>query len=269
MIINKPVSSLRVYERYFLLSLQESAVVASSCYSAVDLCGLSGCCRKRRKRNRRRGKRGGVLVEQRRAHAFAAGPAGHVGSLMDVIDSSCTSSCQQDASGICAFTHGGSSRLLLFTVPTKLVWVDHFQHHTVSKSLTWPPRLVFAQIRRTVYHIFDVDIRSKPEFDSEFVRRQQSLEVRYKTQRQRFASCGIFDKDCNPEEAERGISETTLRLFVIRKEGAGAEDEPEDVGVVIEGVQRLQPLMSVSFGLVMRFGLIYALKLPSESQIHV
>ncbi|XP_016430365.1 uncharacterized protein LOC107757411 [Sinocyclocheilus rhinocerous] len=68
-------------------------------------------------------------------------------------------------------------------------------------------------------------------------------------------------QDCNPEEAERGISETTLGLFVIRKEGAGAEDEPGDVGVVIEGVKLLQHLKSISFGLVMLFGLIYALNL--------
>lgn len=48
---------------------------------------------------------------------------------------------------------------------------------------------------------------------------------------------------------------------MIRKEGVGAEDEPEDVGVVIEGVQLLHHLKSVSFGLVMLFGLIYALNL--------
>lgn len=48
---------------------------------------------------------------------------------------------------------------------------------------------------------------------------------------------------------------------MIRKEGAVAEEEPEDVGVVIEGVQLLQNLKSVTFGLVMLFGLIYALNL--------
>ncbi len=57
------------------------------------------------------------------------------------------------------------------------------------------------------------------------------------------------------------MSETTLGLFVIRKEGAGAEDEPVDVRVVIEGVKLLHHLKSISFGLVMLFGLIYALNL--------
>jgi hypothetical protein len=42
---------------------------------------------------------------------------------------------------------------------------------------------------------------------------------------------------------------------VIRKKGVGAEEEPEDVGVVI------QHLKSVSFGLVMLFRLIHALNL--------
>ncbi|KAK9979866.1 hypothetical protein ABG768_013274, partial [Culter alburnus] len=67
--------------------------------------------------------------------------------------------------------------------------------------------------------------------------------------------------DCNPEEAENGISETTLGLFVIHKEGAGAEDEPGDAGIVIEGAKLIQHLKSISFGLVMLFGLIYALNL--------
>lgn len=47
---------------------------------------------------------------------------------------------------------------------------------------------------------------------------------------------------------------------MIRKEGAGAEEEPSDVGVVIEGVT-LENLKSISFGLVILFGLIYALNL--------
>ncbi|XP_073803642.1 uncharacterized protein [Danio rerio] len=68
-------------------------------------------------------------------------------------------------------------------------------------------------------------------------------------------------EDSNPKEAEARISETTLGLFVIRKEGAGAEEEPSDVGVVIEGVTLLENLKSISFGLVILFGLIYALNL--------
>ncbi len=58
------------------------------------------------------------------------------------------------------------------------------------------------------------------------------------------------------------MSETTLGLFVIRKDGAGAEDEPVDVGVV------LHHLKSISFGLVMLFGLIYALNLSYSQSLN-
>lgn len=112
----QPVNSPRVYERDFLLSLRESAVVVSSCYSgentfcdspfiaraAVDLCALSDCCRKRRKRNRRRGKRGGLSVRRRRASALAAGPDRLVGLSADHINSARASSCQQDINSSCA-----------------------------------------------------------------------------------------------------------------------------------------------------------------------
>ncbi|ROI42828.1 hypothetical protein DPX16_7105 [Anabarilius grahami] len=42
---------------------------------------------------------------------------------------------------------------------------------------------------------------------------------------------------------------------------AGAEDDLGDVGVVIEGAKLIQHLKSISFGLVILFGLIYALNL--------
>ncbi|XP_065115470.1 uncharacterized protein [Paramisgurnus dabryanus] len=67
--------------------------------------------------------------------------------------------------------------------------------------------------------------------------------------------------DCNPVEAKRGISETTLGIYAIRREGAGAEENLGDVVVVIEGVMLLQRLKSISFGVVILFRLIYALNL--------
>lgn len=48
------------------------------------------------------------------------------------------------------------------------------------------------------------------------------------------------------------------RWSVIRAEGTGPEEEPSDVGVVLEV---LQSLPSVVLGCVMLFGLIYALNL--------
>ncbi|KAK3513304.1 hypothetical protein QTP70_009778 [Hemibagrus guttatus] len=69
-------------------------------------------------------------------------------------------------------------------------------------------------------------------------------------------------EDCTPEEAERGISQTTLGLYVIHKEVADAAD----IGVVIEGVMLLHNL-SISFGIMMLFGLIYALNLSYHQSL--
>lgn len=38
--------------------------------------------------------------------------------------------------------------------------------------------------------------------------------------------------DCESAEAESGIAQTTMGIYVIRAEGAGPRDEPTDVGVV-------------------------------------
>uniref|UniRef100_UPI003AAE858A uncharacterized protein isoform X1 n=1 Tax=Centroberyx gerrardi TaxID=166262 RepID=UPI003AAE858A len=68
--------------------------------------------------------------------------------------------------------------------------------------------------------------------------------------------------DSEPREAELGIVQTTMGIYVTRVEGAGPGDELfADVGVVLEGVEVLQNLQSVTLGRVMLFGLIYALNL--------
>ncbi|XP_052427891.1 uncharacterized protein LOC128021448 isoform X2 [Carassius gibelio] len=67
--------------------------------------------------------------------------------------------------------------------------------------------------------------------------------------------------DTESVEAESLIAQTTMGIYVIRAEGTGPEEEPSDVGVVLEGVEVLQNLPSVTLGCVMLFGLIYALNL--------
>ncbi|XP_058500363.1 uncharacterized protein LOC131469446 [Solea solea] len=71
----------------------------------------------------------------------------------------------------------------------------------------------------------------------------------------------------NIAEAEREIAQTTMGLYVIQKEGADEEGKPEDVGVVIEGVELLCNLGSVSFGCAMLFGLIYTLNLSYPQEL--
>lgn len=68
-------------------------------------------------------------------------------------------------------------------------------------------------------------------------------------------------QDCESEEAESGIAQTTMGIYVIRAEGADPGDEPADVGVVFEGLAVLQNLQSITHGCVMLLGLIYALNL--------
>uniref|UniRef100_A0A8C9XZN7 Uncharacterized protein n=1 Tax=Sander lucioperca TaxID=283035 RepID=A0A8C9XZN7_SANLU len=60
------------------------------------------------------------------------------------------------------------------------------------------------------------------------------------------------------EDAERDLATTVMGIYVIRRDG---DQEPEDVGVVIEGIKVLSNLGTVIMGFVMLFGLIYALDL--------
>lgn len=52
-----------------------------------------------------------------------------------------------------------------------------------------------------------------------------------------------------------------MAVFVIRKEGNGRLEPPEDIGIVIEGVKVLHELTSVASAYALLLGLIYALNL--------
>lgn len=58
-----------------------------------------------------------------------------------------------------------------------------------------------------------------------------------------------------------------MGLYVIHNEGADEEDKPEDVGVVVEGVELLCKLGSISFGCAVLFGLIYTLNLSYPQEL--
>lgn len=57
-----------------------------------------------------------------------------------------------------------------------------------------------------------------------------------------------------------------MGLYVIQKEDED-DPRPEDVGVVIEGVELLSKLGSISFGCAMLFGLIYTLNLSYPQEL--
>lgn len=71
------------------------------------------------------------------------------------------------------------------------------------------------------------------------------------------------------EDAERQIGQTTMGLYVIHKEGADKDEELESVGVVIEGVELLQDLQSISSAWAMLFGLIYTLNLSYPQELKI
>ena len=52
-----------------------------------------------------------------------------------------------------------------------------------------------------------------------------------------------------------------MAVFLIRKEGVGLQEPPEDIGIVIEGVEVLHELTSVASACVLLLGFIYALNL--------
>lgn len=58
-----------------------------------------------------------------------------------------------------------------------------------------------------------------------------------------------------------------MGLYVIQKGDFDDEDKPSDVGVVIEGLELLSDLGSISYGFAMLFGLIYALNLSYPQEL--
>lgn len=63
------------------------------------------------------------------------------------------------------------------------------------------------------------------------------------------------------DDALMELKQLTIAVFVIRKEGEGLKEPPEDIGIVIEGVEVLHDLTSVASACALLLGLIYALNL--------
>ncbi|XP_035857795.1 uncharacterized protein LOC116054844 isoform X4 [Sander lucioperca] len=67
--------------------------------------------------------------------------------------------------------------------------------------------------------------------------------------------------DSGADDAQRDLEQLTMAVFVIRKEGERLQEPPEDIGIVIEGVEVLHELTSVASACALLLGLIYALNL--------
>ena len=62
-------------------------------------------------------------------------------------------------------------------------------------------------------------------------------------------------------EANTSMGQTVMGVYVIHKVGAEPEDEPEDIGVLIEGEEVLSGLGNITNACALLFGLIYCLNL--------
>ncbi|XP_026006945.1 uncharacterized protein LOC113011612 isoform X6 [Astatotilapia calliptera] len=68
-------------------------------------------------------------------------------------------------------------------------------------------------------------------------------------------------------EAKSCMEQTVMGVYVIQKEGAEPEDDPEDIGVLIEGVEALTDLGNIAQACALLFGLIYCLNLSYPPEL--
>ena len=75
-------------------------------------------------------------------------------------------------------------------------------------------------------------------------------------------------QDISGEDSQKKMAETVIGVFVIKHEGAEPTDDPEDVGIILEGVEVLNELGSVAFAVAMLLGIIYAVNMsyPPEQR---
>ncbi|KAJ8364116.1 hypothetical protein SKAU_G00129470 [Synaphobranchus kaupii] len=61
------------------------------------------------------------------------------------------------------------------------------------------------------------------------------------------------------------IADTTIGIYVLKEHASS--DEPEDIGIVLEGIKVLQDLDNVALAVAMLFGLIYAMNLSYPADL--
>lgn len=68
-------------------------------------------------------------------------------------------------------------------------------------------------------------------------------------------------------EANTSMEQTVMGVYVIQKEGAVPGDAPEDIGVLIKGVEVLSRLGDIAIACALLFGLIYCLNLSYPPEL--
>ncbi|XP_071361700.1 uncharacterized protein [Trachinotus anak] len=83
---------------------------------------------------------------------------------------------------------------------------------------------------------------------------------------QRGTATGSTTNDTDTE-ANTSMEQTVMGVYVIQKEGAEAGDGPEDISVLIEGVEVLSGLGETAIAYALLFGLIYCLNLSYPPEL--
>ncbi|CAB1440343.1 unnamed protein product [Pleuronectes platessa] len=68
--------------------------------------------------------------------------------------------------------------------------------------------------------------------------------------------------------ADKDLDQLTMAVVVIRKLGQGGQEPPEDISIIIEGVEVLSGLNSVASACALLLGYIFAINLAYPKQLH-
>uniref|UniRef100_A0A4W5RD71 Uncharacterized protein n=1 Tax=Hucho hucho TaxID=62062 RepID=A0A4W5RD71_9TELE len=68
------------------------------------------------------------------------------------------------------------------------------------------------------------------------------------------------------ESTKAAIEDTAVGIYIIKDQAAS--EEPEDTGIVLEGVKVLQDLGNVAFAVAMLFSLMYTMHPSYPTELH-
>ncbi|XP_029995424.1 uncharacterized protein LOC115422931 [Sphaeramia orbicularis] len=71
----------------------------------------------------------------------------------------------------------------------------------------------------------------------------------------------------DPDGTQRDLDQMLIRIYGIKNPGAGVDQLPEDVGIIVEGVQVLHGLKDVTTACALLFGIIYDLNLSYPTNL--
>ncbi|XP_054606552.1 sterile alpha motif domain-containing protein 3 [Nothobranchius furzeri] len=77
----------------------------------------------------------------------------------------------------------------------------------------------------------------------------------------------LWKEYMDTESSEAAMRDTTFGIYVIRKEGAEPDDGPEEVGIILEGVEVLAELRNVPQAVAMLLALVYSLNLSYPPEL--